>query len=134
MSKKWGKKFRSKTIFFWQILPGNMSQWQLASIKEGPRNLPLKFGQNRVSNSWDIVNIEFSVLMVVVVVVCSVIFVSNPTLGYVRLSWGPVGVLTILRMEWHLYIPIGMESSFHSYRNGMLPFHSHRNGVIIPFL
>ena len=27
-----------------------------------PRNLPLKFGQNQVSNSWDIANIEFLVV------------------------------------------------------------------------
>ena len=36
-----------------QMLPGQMSSWQLESAKEGPRNLPLKFGQNRASNSWD---------------------------------------------------------------------------------
>ena len=33
--------------------------WQLASLKEGPRNLrnlPWKFGQYRASNSWDITN------------------------------------------------------------------------------
>ena len=41
------------------MLPGQMSPWQLESVEEGLRNLPLKFGQNRVSNSWDIVNIEF---------------------------------------------------------------------------
>ena len=37
-----------------QMLPGQMSQWQMASVKDGPRNLPLKFGQNRATNSWDI--------------------------------------------------------------------------------
>ena len=36
-----------------------MSSWQLESAQDGPRNLPLKFGQNRVSNSWDIADIEF---------------------------------------------------------------------------
>ena len=36
------------------MLPGQMSQWQMASVKDGPRNLPLKFGQNRATNSWDI--------------------------------------------------------------------------------
>ena len=36
------------------MLPAQqISPWQLASIKEGPRNLPLKFGQNRATNSWD---------------------------------------------------------------------------------
>ena len=35
--------------------------WQLASVKEGPRNLrnlPWKFGQNLASNSWDITNMD----------------------------------------------------------------------------
>ena len=36
------------------MLPGQMSLWQLASVKDGPRNLPLKFGPNRATNSWDI--------------------------------------------------------------------------------
>ena len=30
-----------------------MSLWQFTSVKEGSRNPPLKFGQNRASNSWD---------------------------------------------------------------------------------
>ena len=42
-----------------QILPGQMSLWQLESVQDGPRNLPLKLGQNRVSNCWDITDIEF---------------------------------------------------------------------------
>ena len=29
------------------------------SVQNGLINLPLKFGQNRVSNSWDIADIEF---------------------------------------------------------------------------
>ena len=37
-----------------QMLPGQMLAWQL-----GPRNLPLKFGPNRVSNCWDNTDIEF---------------------------------------------------------------------------
>ena len=41
-------------MFPWQILP-----WQLESVLDVPRNLPLKFHQNRVSNSWDIADIEF---------------------------------------------------------------------------
>ena len=31
----------------------HMSPWQLAFVKDGPSQ-PLKFGQNRVSNSWNI--------------------------------------------------------------------------------
>ena len=27
------------------MLPRQMSSWQLESVQEGPRNLPLKFGQ-----------------------------------------------------------------------------------------
>ena len=36
-----------------QMLPGQMSSWLLESAKECPKNPPLKFGQNRASNSWD---------------------------------------------------------------------------------
>ena len=43
-----------------------------------PMNLHLKFHQNRVSNSWDIANIEF-VWVGGGGVVCKVIFVFNPT-------------------------------------------------------
>ena len=37
-----------------QMLPGQMSPGQMSlleSVQDGPRNLPLQFGQNRVSNS-----------------------------------------------------------------------------------
>ena len=36
-----------------------MSPWQLKSVLNVHMNLPLKFHQNRVSNSWDIAGIEF---------------------------------------------------------------------------
>ena len=36
------------------MLVGRMSQWQLTSVEDGSRNLHLKFGQNRVNKSWDI--------------------------------------------------------------------------------
>ena len=39
-----------------QILPGQMS-----SVKDGPRNLPLKCGRDRVSNSQDIPDIWINV-------------------------------------------------------------------------
>ena len=42
-----------------QVLRGQMSPWQLEYVLNVHRNLPLKFHQNRVSNSWDIANIEF---------------------------------------------------------------------------
>ena len=51
-----------------------------------------KFGLNLFSKSWDIGDIEFPV--VVVVGVQSHFHVES-NLGYVRLSWGWVGVLTI---------------------------------------
>ena len=35
-----------------------MSLWQLESVLDVPRNLPLKFRQNRVSNSWDILDMD----------------------------------------------------------------------------
>ena len=44
-----------------QMFPGQMSLWHMESVKDGPRNLPLKFGKNQVSNSWDIADIEFVV-------------------------------------------------------------------------
>ena len=73
-----------------QMLPGQMSPWQLKSVLDVPGSLPLKFHQNRVSNSWDIADIEFvwdgwSGKF-------KVIFMSNPT--YVMLGWGWVWILT----------------------------------------
>ena len=43
----------------WQMLPGQMLPWQSEFVQDGLRNQPLKFRQNRVSNSWDIDDIEF---------------------------------------------------------------------------
>ena len=40
-----------------KILPGQMSLWQL-DVLDVPRNLPVKFHQNRVSNSWDIPDMD----------------------------------------------------------------------------
>ena len=40
------------------MLPGQMSPWRLVSVKDGPKNLPLKFGQNWVSNNWDIADMD----------------------------------------------------------------------------
>ena len=57
------------------MLPGQMLSWQLACIKDGPRKLFLKFGQNRVRNSCDII------VVVVIVVVNVVLFCQ--TLGLV---------------------------------------------------
>ena len=36
----------------YHMLPGQMSPGQLASFKHGPKILPLKFCQNRVSNRY----------------------------------------------------------------------------------
>ena len=49
-----------------RMLHGQMSIWQLSYIvksewvivKDGPRKLTMKFGQNWVSNSWDIVDMD----------------------------------------------------------------------------
>ena len=41
-----------------QMLPKQMSFWKLEYVQIGPRNLPLKFGQNRTSNSWDIAKLN----------------------------------------------------------------------------
>ena len=40
------------------MLPRKMSPWQLASFKHAPKILPLKFGQNRVSNNWYIPDMD----------------------------------------------------------------------------
>ena len=41
-----------------QMLPGQMSPQMFASVKESPRSLPLKFGQNRVIISKDIPDMD----------------------------------------------------------------------------
>ena len=45
-----------------QMLPWQVSPWQLGCVKDGPRNLRFKFGQNRVGNSWDIADVESCVV------------------------------------------------------------------------
>ena len=45
-------------------MPGQMSTLQLESVLDVPRKLPLEFHQNRVSNSRDIADIEFAVVVV----------------------------------------------------------------------
>ena len=52
----------------------------MESVQDGPRNLRLKFCQNWFSNSHDIADIEFVVVVVVVVGVQSHFHVK-PTLG-----------------------------------------------------
>ena len=42
----------------WQMLSGQMLPWLLESVLDVLRSLRLKFYQKRVSNSWDIANIE----------------------------------------------------------------------------
>ena len=44
-----------------QMLPGQMSLWQLESVLDVPRNLPLKFHQKRVANNWDIADIDIDI-------------------------------------------------------------------------
>ena len=41
------------------MLRGQMLLRQFKSVQDSPMNLCLKFRQNRVSNSWDITDIEF---------------------------------------------------------------------------
>ena len=41
-----------------QMLSGQMSPWRIESAKCGWRNLPLKFGQNWFSYSWDITHMD----------------------------------------------------------------------------
>ena len=47
--------------FFWQFFFTKflqMSLWLLLYVQDCPRNLSLKFDQNRVSNSWDIPDMD----------------------------------------------------------------------------
>ena len=88
----WSKSGQLQLRYFYygQMSPGQMFYGQsftvaFGNIQDGPRNLPLKFGQKRVSNSWDIVNIEFFLGWWV----CKVIFVSN-----LQLQCGLVGIVT----------------------------------------
>ena len=73
--KTWVQKFgKNQVSISWDILdlytsmspgqmpPCQMSPSQLALVKDGPRNLSLKFGQYRSINSWDVADIEFTVV------------------------------------------------------------------------
>ena len=91
-----------------QMLPGQISLWQLESIQYGPGNLPLKFGQNRVNNSWYFTDIEFAVVggwVEVVVLDCKVIFISNPP-GYFRfrLTWVFIELGLWQLYTWYFFI------------------------------
>ena len=44
--------------WYGQMLPGQMSPWQLWSVLDIPRNLPVKFHRNRVSSSWDVPDMD----------------------------------------------------------------------------
>ena len=47
-----------RLIKFLVPLKLNISDVSLASVKDCPRNLPLEFGQNRLSYSWDIPDVD----------------------------------------------------------------------------
>ena len=64
------------------MLAGQISYWQLSIDIEEHGKLPLKFGQNRMSNNWDIAGIELLVVEV------GVGGVKSFNLSYVRLSCG----------------------------------------------
>ena len=75
------------------MLPEQISPWQLAFAKDGPRNLLLKFGQNGVSYSWDIDDIEF-------VWVGRWVGVQSHFLVSPNYSWGCFVVELGLRQYW----------------------------------
>ena len=59
------KVFSLEILYCWyvqmspgQMLPGQMSWWQLKSVVYVPRTLCLKFDPNRASNSWDIADMN----------------------------------------------------------------------------
>ena len=49
-----------KIFFSWKFFYQDFFDflWQLEYVQDGPRNLSLKFGQNRVSDSWDIPDMD----------------------------------------------------------------------------
>ena len=57
-------KTRSWYSWYEQTFHKEMSPWQSEFVQDGPKNLPLKFGQIWVSNTWDITDIEFLWLVV----------------------------------------------------------------------
>ena len=53
--KVWSKSGQWQLRYSWY---GQMSLQQLEYVQKGPRNLPLIFGLNRASNSWDIADMD----------------------------------------------------------------------------
>ena len=92
------------------MITGQKSLWQLETVLDVARNLPLKFRQNRVSNSCDIAEIEF---VWVGGWWIKVIFGSHPTF---ELSWGWVGVVTKKELKW---INITWQSLYQSAGGGL---------------
>ena len=66
-----------------QMFPGQMSLWQLSTVKGEPGKLPSKFGHSRISNSWDIADIDLPGVQSH--------FMSNPT----NVILGCVGVFNV---------------------------------------
>ena len=87
-----------------------LSPWHLASVKDGPWNLPLKFGQNWISNNWDIADIEFPVEDPQLIWWRSTAYMCEQSFSYqtqlqlsqvgLRWGWSWVGVLTIPFSWW----------------------------------
>ena len=70
-----------------------LDKWQLESFLDVPRNLPVKFHQNRVSNSWDIADVELW---------------ANVT--WTNVAW------TNVTMESVLDVPMNLHLKFHQNR------------------
>ena len=92
---------------------GQMTPWQFTSAKEGSQKLTLKFGCNRISNSWGKVCVEPPRLiwwrnkppwLICWGWVCKLIFMSNPTTVEDVLYWGWVGGLTILEFRVQVFV------------------------------
>ena len=93
----WQTNFIAK-YFFCEIFFGWNFLGEQKSVQNGPRDLRLKFGQNWVSNSWDITDIEFLwVGWGGVVGIYSHFRVQPPTIVGLRLRCSWVGVLTTWR-------------------------------------
>ena len=51
-------KFLSQLGISTQMMSDKIPPWQLASVLKGPKWIPVKLGQNQVSYSWDIADMD----------------------------------------------------------------------------
>ena len=125
-----------KGTFFYSViligngwyLPGQMSPWQLESVLEVPRNLPLEFHHNQNRISWDAFKSTYVswINLILTLVICSrcsqePISKVSSKLGYLQLkfSWfGQMfpGQMSPWQLESVLAVPRNLHSKIHQNR------------------